>query len=57
MFDGMGERPSGNPKERAENLFRKIDINGDGGISKEEFLTVGKKLFNYGEEEEEEDNP
>ena len=42
--------------DRAKQLLHLIDINGDGGISKEEFLTVGKKLFNYGEEEEEEDN-
>ena len=42
--------------DRAKQLLDLIDINGDGGISKDEFLAVGKKLFDYGEEEEEEDN-
>ena len=41
-------------KERAMNLLGAIDLDGDGGISKEEFLTIGVKLFNYGEEDNEE---
>ena len=41
-------------KERAMNLLGAIDLDGDGGISKEEFLTIGVKLFNYGDEDNEE---
>ena len=41
-------------KERAINLLGAIDLDGDGGISKEEFLTIGVKLFNYGDEDNEE---
>ena len=32
-------------KERAMNLLGAIDLDGDGGISKEEFLTIGVKLL------------
>ena len=32
-----------------------IDLDGDGGISKEEFLAVGVKLFNYGDEDEDDE--
>ena len=38
MFEGMGQRPSGDPKERAGAIFRKIDINGDGELSENEFI-------------------
>merc|ERR1711997_114403 len=30
MFEGMGESLPGKPKDRAVELFRKIDLNGDG---------------------------
>ena len=38
MFEGMGQRPPGDPKDRAEVLFKKIDINGDGTLSENEFV-------------------
>jgi len=38
MFEGMGQRPSGDPKERAGRIFRKIDINGDGELTENEFI-------------------
>ena len=38
MFEGLGKRPSGDPKERAGNIFRKIDINGDGDLTENEFI-------------------
>ena len=38
MFEGMGQRPTGDPKIRAEKLFRKIDINGDGELTENEFI-------------------
>ena len=38
MFEGMGQRPSGDPKERAGRIFRKIDINGDGDLTENEFI-------------------
>ena len=38
MFEGCGQRPSGDPKVRAETLFRKIDINGDGELTENEFI-------------------
>ena len=41
-------------KERAMNLLGAIDLDGDGGVSKEEFLTIGVKLSNYGDEDNEE---
>ena len=34
----MGQRPSGDPKERAGKQFRKIDINGDGELTENEFI-------------------
>ena len=51
MVDGQPEvlAPA---KERASILLGAIDLDGDGGISKEEFLAVGVKLFNYGDEDE-----
>ena len=41
-------------EERAKIMFEAIDINGDGGVSLEEFIKVGKKLFNYEDDVEEE---
>ena len=38
MFEGLGKRPSGDPKERAGNIFRKIDTNGDGDLTENEFI-------------------
>lgn len=38
MFEGLGKRPSGCPKERAGQIFRKIDINGDGDLTENEFI-------------------
>jgi len=38
MFEGMGKRPSGDPRERAKAIFLKIDINGDGDLSENEFI-------------------
>ena len=38
MFEGLGKRPSGDPKERAGNIFRKIDINGDGDLTENKFI-------------------
>ena len=38
MFEGLGKRPSGDPKERAGQIFRKIDINGDGDLTENEFI-------------------
>ena len=38
MFEGLGKRPSGDPKERAGMIFRKIDINGDGDLTENEFI-------------------
>jgi hypothetical protein len=29
MFEGMGKRPSGDPKAKAKAIFLKIDINGE----------------------------
>ena len=54
MVDGQPEvlAPA---KERASNLLGAIDLDGDGGISKEEFLAVGVKLFNYGDEDEDDE--
>ena len=54
MVDGQPEvlAPA---KERASILLGAIDLDGDGGISKEEFLAVGVKLFNYGDEDEDDE--
>ena len=38
MFEGLGKRPTGDPKERAGAIFRKIDINGDGDLTENEFI-------------------
>ncbi|XP_023331294.1 neuronal calcium sensor 2 isoform X2 [Eurytemora carolleeae] len=38
MFEGMGQRPSGDPKIRAKEIFEKIDINGDGELTENEFV-------------------
>ena len=38
------------PAERAKGLLEEIDIDNSGGISLDEFLLVGKKLFNYGDD-------
>ena len=38
MFEGLSKRPSGDPKERAGNIFRKIDINGDGDLTENKFI-------------------
>ena len=38
MFEGMGQRPSGDPNIRAAQLFKKIDINGDGELTENEFI-------------------
>ena len=38
LFGGLGKRPSGDPKERAGNISWKIDINGDGDITENEFI-------------------
>ena len=38
MFEGMGQRPTGDPKIRAKTLFQKIDINGDGELTENEFI-------------------
>ena len=38
MFEGMGKRPTGDPKTRAATIFKKIDINGDGDLSENEFI-------------------
>ena len=38
MFEGMGKRPTGDPKIRAGTLFKKIDINGDGELTENEFI-------------------
>ena len=35
---GLGQRPSGDPKVRAAQLFKKIDINGDGELTENEFI-------------------
>ena len=32
MLDGMGNRPSGDPKIRAKDIFAMIDVNQDGVI-------------------------
>ena len=42
------------PAERAKSLLEEIDIDNSGGISLDEFLLVGRKLFNYGDDFEDE---
>ena len=38
MLEGMGSRPSGDPKIRARDIFSVIDVNNDGTLSEEEFV-------------------
>ena len=42
------------PLERAQCLLADIDLDNSGGISLEEFLVVGMKLFNYEDDVEDE---
>ena len=42
------------PTERTKSLLEEIDIDNSGGISLDEFLLVGRKLFNYGDDFEDE---
>ena len=41
MLEGMGSRPSGDPKIRAKDIFASIDVNNDGTLSKDEFIKGG----------------
>ena len=41
MLEGMGSRPSGDPKIRARDIFSSIDINHDGTLTCEEFVKGG----------------
>lgn len=38
MLEGMGNRPSGDPKIRAKDIFSSIDVNQDGTLTKDEFV-------------------
>ena len=38
MLEGMGNRPSGDPKIRAKDIFSLIDLNNDGTLTVEEFV-------------------
>ena len=38
MLEGMGNRPSGDPKIRAKDIFSSIDLNNDGTLTVEEFV-------------------
>ena len=38
MLEGVNARPKDDPKDRAEAIFNKIDINNDGELNREEFL-------------------
>ena len=38
MLEGMGSRPSGDPKIRAKDIFSSIDMNNDGTLTVEEFV-------------------
>jgi len=38
MLEGMGQRPSGDPKLRARDIFAEIDVNSDGTLTEEEFI-------------------
>jgi len=38
MLEGMGNRPSGDPKVRAKDIFSTIDVNQDGTLTKDEFI-------------------
>ena len=38
MLDAVNARPTDDPRERANDIFTKIDINDDGELNREEFL-------------------
>ena len=38
MLEGVKARPDGDPKEKAEAIFSRIDVNNDGELNREEFL-------------------
>ena len=38
MLEGMGNRPSGDPKIRAKDIFSLIDLNNDGTLTVDEFV-------------------
>ena len=38
MLDAVKARPTDDPKERADTIFTKIDVNNDGELNREEFL-------------------
>ena len=38
MLEGMGNRPSGDPKVRAKDIFSIIDVNQDGTLTMDEFI-------------------
>ena len=38
MLEGMGSRPSGDPKIRAKDIFSAIDVDQDGTLTCEEFV-------------------
>ena len=38
MLEGMGNRPSGDPKVRAKDIFSSIDVNQDGTLTMDEFI-------------------
>ena len=45
MLEGMGSRPSGDPKIRATDIFTSIDLNNDGTLTVEEFVKGGIVLL------------
>ena len=47
MLEGMGSRPSGDPKIRAKDIFSSIDLNNDGTLTVEEFVKGDIFLFFY----------
>ena len=57
MLNSIGDAPKNNPEEKAENIFRQIDLNSDGFLTMEEFLRgcmndaelmlLLEKLFNF----------
>ena len=44
MLEGMGNRPSGDPKVRAKDIFSSIDVNQDGTLTKDEFVKGKERL-------------
>ena len=46
MLEGMGSRPSGDPKIRAKDIFSSIDMNNDGTLTVEEFVKGEIVLLN-----------